>query len=79
MPLTKVVRKKAFVRGLLEGKRSWALLWAVLTGAKLLRKLGEDKPEVVFRQVLEPGGAFIIRAGERPATVIGDAEVSTKG
>jgi hypothetical protein len=79
MPVTKVLRKKAFVRGLLDGSRGWAILWATLTGVSLLRRLAQDKPEVVFRQELEPGGAFVIRNGERRATVIGDAEVKTKG
>jgi hypothetical protein len=78
MPATAVLRKKALVRGPLGGSRNWTVLWAVLTGARLLRRLAQDKPDIVFRQVLEPGEAFVIRAGDEPVTVAGATEVKRK-
>lgn len=79
MPITAVLRKRAMARGVFDGSRAWAVVWVVLVGAKLLRKLGADKPEAVFSQEIEPGGAFLIRNGDRRATVVGGAGVEVKG
>ncbi|HUF32561.1 MAG TPA: hypothetical protein VMN58_05040 [Acidimicrobiales bacterium] len=77
MPITTVLRKKAMARGLFEGSKAWVVVWVVLVGAKLLRKL--DKPVVVFRQELEPGGAFLIRNGDRRVTIVGGSGVEVEG
>lgn len=76
--MKRTLRRKALFSGPLGGSRNWTVVWIVLTGMKLLRRLAGSQPEVVFRQVLEPGGAFVIRNGERKATVVSPGPVSVE-
>lgn len=53
---------RALRRGVRQGSRPWLVVGVVAAGATLLRRLASPKPEVVFRQRLEPGEALEIRA-----------------
>lgn len=65
------VYRRAQTKGLLGGNRSWSIVWAVLFGLRILRRLTSDKPEVVFSDKLEPGETLVIRHGETPVRVLG--------
>ena len=69
--MIRLLYRQAQLRGLLGGSRSWTLLWGVLFGARLVRKVTSDKPKVVFREKLRPGQVLVIRDGERPVQVLG--------
>jgi hypothetical protein len=61
------LRRRAQLKGVVGGSRGWTLLWAALTGVRLLRRVTSDKPEVVYTHKLRPGEALVIRS-ERPET-----------
>jgi hypothetical protein len=63
--------RRAQANGLLGGSKAWSIVWGVLFGMRMLRRLTADKPEVLFRQKLQPGETLIIRDGDRPVRVLG--------
>ena len=65
------VYRRAQAKGLLGGNKTWSIVWAVLFGLRIVRRLTRDKPEVVYSEKLEPGQALVIRNGERPVRVLG--------
>jgi hypothetical protein len=65
------VYRRAQTKGLLGGNRTWSIVWAVLFGLRILRRLTKDEPKVVYSEKLEPGQAIIIRHGDRPVRVLG--------
>lgn len=71
-----LLRRQAMLRGVLGGSRNWTVVWAVLVGVRLLRRLTADKPEIVYRHTLAPGAGLVIRNGDRPVTVLGTADVN---
>jgi hypothetical protein len=64
------------LRGPLGGSRQWTLLWAVLLGVRLLRRVTRSEPEVVFTETLRPGESLLIAGGERAPTVVGGHDTS---
>ena len=58
--------RRAQLKGLFGGSRGWTVVWAVLLGGRLLRRLTAPKPKVVYSSRLRPGQALVIRSGERP-------------
>ena len=65
--------RRGQVRGLFGGSRGWTVVWAVILGGRLLRRLTSAKPEVVYTSSLRPGEALVIRSGDRPVPVAGAA------
>lgn len=63
--------RQAQLRGLLGGSKPWTVLWVVLAGRRLLKRITTDEPEVVFRTELQPGEAVVISANDREPKVIG--------
>jgi hypothetical protein len=62
------LRRRAQLKGVVGGSRGWTILWAVLIGGRLLRRLMTDKPEILLTEQLRPGEALVIRAeGAAPA------------
>jgi hypothetical protein len=61
------LRRRAQLRGVVGGSRGWTILWVVLMGGRLLRRVTSDKPEVVFTRKLRPGEALVIRAEKTTA------------
>ena len=59
------LRRRAQFKGVVGGSRGWTILWAVLMGGRLLRRVTSDKPEVVFTRKLHPGESVVVRS-ERP-------------
>jgi hypothetical protein len=65
------LRRRAQLKGVIGGSRGWTVLWAVLMGARFLRRLTRDEPKVVFTRKLRPGEALVIRSekpGAEPAS-----------
>jgi hypothetical protein len=69
--------RRAQIKGLFGGSRGWTLVWAVLLGGRVLRRLMAAKPEVVYSARLRPGEALVIRSGDRPVPVVGPADERT--
>ena len=65
------VRKRAALRGPLGGSRGWTALWALLIGARLVRKLTQQKEKVVFTHKLAPGERLLIAGEDAEPKVIG--------
>ena len=61
------LRRRAQMKGVVGGSRGWTILWAVLIGARFLRRLTSDEEKVVYRRKLRPGESFIVRSEERGA------------
>ena len=59
------IRRMAFARGVAGGKRGWLVVWGVLTGMRVLRRLTTDEPEVVYRTELGPSDAIVVRSRQR--------------
>jgi hypothetical protein len=59
------LRRRAQLKGVVGGSRGWTILWAVLVGGRLLRRLTSDEEKVVYRRKLRPGEALVIRS-EKP-------------
>jgi hypothetical protein len=59
------LRRRAQFKGVVGGSRGWTILWAVLMGGRLLRRVSSDKPEVLFTRKLQPGESVVVRS-ERP-------------
>jgi hypothetical protein len=60
--MTAYLYRRAQVRGLLGGSRTWTVLWAVLLAVRLARRFGGNQPKVVYRTPLAPGQGLLIRA-----------------
>jgi hypothetical protein len=60
------LRRRAQMRGVVGGSRGWTILWAVLMGGRLLRRLTSDQPKVVYTRTLRPGEALVIRSESTP-------------
>jgi hypothetical protein len=58
--LTTRARATGMRKGVLGTSHGWLAIWAVLTSARLMRRWLAHKPEVVFRQRLQPGDAIMI-------------------
>jgi hypothetical protein len=56
------LRRRAQLKGVIGGSRGWTILWAVLVGGRLLRRLTRDQEKVVFTRKLRPGEALVIRS-----------------
>lgn len=54
------------MKGLLGGSRPWTIIWALLFGARMLKKAIGRESEVVHSTVLEPGDGLVIRHERRP-------------
>jgi hypothetical protein len=56
------LRRRAQMKGVIGGSRGWTIVWAILIGGRILRRLTADKPEVLLTETLRPGEALVIRA-----------------
>ncbi len=54
------------MKGLLGGSRPWTIVWALLFGARMLKKAAGRDADVVHCSVLEPGEGLVIRHGGPP-------------
>jgi hypothetical protein len=61
------LRRRAQLKGVVGGSRGWTIVWAVLIGGRLLRRLTSDEEKVVYRRTLRPGESFVVRS-EGPGT-----------
>jgi hypothetical protein len=65
------LRRRAGLKGPLGGSRAWTLLWALLLGARLVRRLTKGKPEVLLIESVGPGEALLIAGVDREPRVLG--------
>ena len=56
------LRRRAQLKGVVGGSRGWTILWAVLIGGRLLRRLTTDEEKVVYRRKLRPGESLVVRS-----------------
>lgn len=63
--------RQAQLRGLLGGSRPWLILWVVLAGRRLLRRITRDAPEIVYSEELADGQTIIVSASDREPRVLG--------
>ena len=55
--MIKYLRKRATLAGPLGGSRGWTLVWAVLLGARVVKRLTTPKTEILLTQEIKPGEA----------------------
>jgi hypothetical protein len=67
----KSLRRRAMVRGPFGGSREWTAVWALLVGARLVRRLTRHRPEVVFSHEIEPGESLLISGDGGEARIFG--------
>lgn len=63
--------RRAQLRGLLGGSRPWMVLWVVLTGWRLMKRLTRSTPEIAFCEELHEGQTLVISIADREPRVIG--------
>ena len=56
------LRRRAQLKGVIGGSRGWTILWAVLIGGRVLRRLTSDEEKVVYRRKLRPGESLVVRS-----------------
>lgn len=59
------LHRQAQVRGLLGGSKPWTVLWVLLAGRRLLKRLFADAPEVVYSEELAEGQTLVISNRQR--------------
>lgn len=52
--------RRGQMRGLLGGSKGWTIVWAVLFGARMLKKVGGREPKTVYSEVLGAGETLLI-------------------
>jgi hypothetical protein len=57
--------RRGQLRGLFGGSKGWTLVWAVIFGARMLKKASTREPEVVYSEVLSPGETVVVRHEDR--------------
>lgn len=65
------LRRRARARGPLGGSREWTIVWAVLVGVRVLRRLTRPKPEIVFRGEVRAGESLLISGDDLAHRVAG--------
>jgi hypothetical protein len=63
--------RRGVTKGLLGGSRPWLILWLVLFGVRMLRKITGSAPEVVYSEKLEEGETLVISSKDRSPKIIG--------
>jgi hypothetical protein len=65
------LRKRATLAGPLGGSRQWTIVWAVLVGVRLFKRLTKAKPEILLTETIRPGEALLISGIDREPKIIG--------
>lgn len=65
------LRKRATLKGPLGGSRQWTLVWAILLGVRLFKRLTKPKEEVLLTHEIKPGEALLISGIDREPRIIG--------
>jgi hypothetical protein len=60
--------RRGQLRGLLGGSKGWTVVWVIIFGARMLKKMVNREPEVVYSGVLGPGETVIVRHEDQPPT-----------
>ena len=60
------LRRRGMLKGVLGGNRYWTLIWVVTALVGLIKRFTGDKPEIVYREELQPGDALVIKAEDLP-------------
>lgn len=58
--------RRGQLRGLFGGSKGWTVVWAVIFGARMLKKATTREPEVVYSEVLSPGETVVVRHEDQP-------------
>jgi hypothetical protein len=62
--------RRGLRKGVFGGSRPWLVLWLVLAGLRVLRRIARDEPEIVFSEALDPGETLVITAKDRSPKAI---------
>jgi len=65
------LRRRATIKGPFGGSRGWTFIWAVLLGARLLRRFTKPKPEILLTEKVGPGETLVISGIDREPRVLG--------
>ncbi len=60
--------RRGQLRGLFGGSKPWTMVWAVIFGARMVKKATTREPKVVFSEVLTPGETVVVRQEEQPSS-----------
>ena len=64
--LIRVLMRNGFRKGFLGGSRSWLIVLGVAGTVRLIQRINEREPEVVFSEKLQPGESLVIAHGREP-------------
>jgi hypothetical protein len=67
-PLGQYLRTRGVKDGFLKGQRVWAVLGGLAWIIRLVVRMGSRRPEIVAREVLQPGQSITISSVERNET-----------
>jgi hypothetical protein len=65
------LHRQAQLRGLLGGSKPWTILWVLLSARRILKRVFNDEPKVVYSEELAPGQAVVISNLDREPKIIG--------
>jgi hypothetical protein len=69
--MLKYLRRRATLKGPFGGSREWTILWALLLGLRLLRRITTKKPEILLTERVGPGETLVITGIDREPRVLG--------
>lgn len=52
--------RRGMFKGLFGGSKGWTLVWAVIFGTRMLKKLGGSESKTVYSEVVHPGESLLI-------------------
>jgi len=61
-----ILRSRALTQGILGGHRGWQVVAAVIFGRRILKGVLGKHPELLARDVLQPGEALTVRTMAPP-------------
>ena len=67
--LARLLLPRALRKGFLGDSQAWTVVGSLVIAMRVLRKITADKPEVAYRERLEPGQTLVI-SHERDARVV---------
>lgn len=67
--LTSYLRTRGIKDGLLRGRRIWTVIGGVAWVVHLIGRMGARRPQVIAREVLQPGQSITISSLEAESSV----------
>ena len=64
--LVRVLMRNGFRKGFIGGSRFWLIVFGVAGTLRLIQRINEREPDVVFSEKLQPGESLVIAHGREP-------------